>query len=77
MTVNESISLLIDGLIVATMTTSNSFKPKCSGLKDTQPAGAEGERENAAEAGSRASGTGHPAAPVMRPVCRFPNYASM
>jgi len=39
MTVNESISLLMDGLIVATMTTSDSFKPRCPGLKDTRPAG--------------------------------------
>lgn len=36
MTVNESISVLIDGLIVATRTTSNSFKPNCSVLKDAQ-----------------------------------------
>lgn len=77
MTVNESISLLIDGLIVTTMTTSDSFKPKCSVLKDTRPAGGEGERENAAEAGSQASGTGQPAAPMMRPTCSFPNYSSV
>lgn len=40
MTVNTRISLLIDGLIVATMTTSSSVKPKCSVLKDAQAAGA-------------------------------------
>lgn len=54
MTVNGRISLLIDGLIVATTATSESSEPGCAVPQDTWPAGGDRDKENSPEALSQA-----------------------